>query len=285
MISTLRKEQSQMFSQMLKDAVRVVEPAVIVSGKFLPVSEETTALPAHGLPGGSWTGSAAKGVVHKLEPGQWAIAIAPVTHAFLGNPLWVVCASADTSSPTEDALDTIEHYRVNFDALGRLAVNDALDDGQLFANNLPMIGHWNLIGGKHEFLQPPSHVDRRLAARQRRLLARAGGGVSATQVAQQLNVSEQEVDELRAAGRLLAVPDPDSQELVYPACQFEGPRIVKGLAEGLSDFAIVSPWTRLYVLTSKDPALGGRTPIEALKHGDLDLVRELISVYGEQGGE
>jgi hypothetical protein len=137
----------------------------------------------------------------------------------------------------------------------------------------------------HESLLQRTSIDQELAARQRALLARAGGGLTTTQVAQRLNVSEHEVDELRATGRVLAVPDPDGGGWAYPACQFEGPRIVPGLSEVLSDFAVRSPWTRLYVLIGEDSALDRRTPIKALKEGDLDMVREIIRGYGQQGGE
>lgn len=127
-------------------------------------------------------------------------------------------------------------------------------------------------------------VSPELAARQRALLARAGGGLTATHVAQRLNVSLQKVEEMRVAGRLLGLRDPDNQEWTYPAAQFEGQQIVPGLPELLAEFAVKSAWTQLYVLISKDPALNGRSPIDALKYGDLDAVREIVSGYGEQGG-
>jgi hypothetical protein len=115
-----------------------------------------------------------------------------------------------------------------------------------------------------------------------KLLTRAGGGLTATEIASRLGVDSQRVGRLRETHNLLAVPDPNGNWL-YPACQFEGNEVTPGLKEVLSEFAVTNPWTRLYVLISHDSALSGRSPIEALRDGDLEAVRRIVRGYGQQG--
>ena len=117
----------------------------------------------------------------------------------------------------------------------------------------------------------------------RSLLARAGGGLTAQKVAALLRIQGRDVDRLRGREHLIAVPSPDSEGWLYPACQFEERRVVPGLDEVIPEFAVKSPWTRLYVLMSNEPALSGRSPIEALKDGDLEAVQQLVRGYGQQG--
>ena len=122
----------------------------------------------------------------------------------------------------------------------------------------------------------------RTAIRRRSLLASGGGGLTATQVASQLGTNTRDVDQLRMSDRLLAVPDPN-QNWLYPAFQFKGNQVVPGLDDVIAGFAVRSPWTRLYVLTSRDPALSGRTLMEALADGDVEAVQKLVCGYGQQG--
>lgn len=127
-------------------------------------------------------------------------------------------------------------------------------------------------------------LDASLVSPRHALLERAGKGLTISQVGERLNLPADEVDELRNTGRILAVHNLDGRGWVYPACQFDGSQIVPGLADVLSNFTIKNAWTRLYVLIGEDQALGGRTPIEALKDGDLDTVCQIVRDYGQQGG-
>lgn len=126
-------------------------------------------------------------------------------------------------------------------------------------------------------------ADAKLAERQRSLLQRAGGGLRVEEVARLLKLSEREVEQRRAAQSLLAVRDSDSGTWIYPACQFKGGRAVPGLAQVLAGFTMQNPWTQLYVLISEDPALDGRTPVQALAEGETDAVLSIARGYGEQG--
>jgi hypothetical protein len=53
---------------------------------------------------------------------------------------------------------------------------------------------------------------------------------------------------------------------------------IPGLEQLLEEFQMQSPRTRLYILTSPDPACFGVSPIDALRQ-----VRDLIRNYGEMG--
>lgn len=117
----------------------------------------------------------------------------------------------------------------------------------------------------------------------RDLLRRAGGGLTATQAAAALGISRQAVDKRRLRGTLLAVPN-GSGDYLYPACQFDTGGVVPNLEEALKAFQIRDPWTQLSVLISKAPSLSMRTPIAALRAGDLDRVRATLDSFGEQGG-
>jgi hypothetical protein len=304
--SSTQPRQSENMLTIQRDAKhRTVER--FISGEPPRITEDTdvssTSPHTRALPGRSWTGA----LVGQLEESQVVVATVSaadaLTSASVGGSLFIAAdrPTVDTSNMTEVAL---KHHLVPSNSL-RVCIANMVENASELTNYVSVsralrgriteIAEYFVatlrsdepisIGELRESLQQRGRIDQELAARQRALLARAGGALTTTQVAQRLNVSEQEVDELRTAGRLLAVPDPDSQGWAYPACQLEGPRIVTGLSEVLSDFAVKSPWTRLYMLISEDPALDGRTPIEALKDVDLELVREIVRGYGQQGGD
>jgi hypothetical protein len=288
----IRTRQSEKSMQTIHSDARdreVNKLRVLVSREMPRVTEETgvswTSFHTRGLPGGGWTSGTVGALARQLEATQVVVANVPAGGAL--DSTWVgrnICImvmgpTSDTSNAVEDASELKRHLlpsstmrRRITEVAGRFVATVRSDDTVS-------------ISELRENSQQGAPIDQDLAARQRALLDRAGGGLTTTEVAQRLNVSEQEVDELRAAGRLVAVPDPDSLGWAYPACQFEGPQIVPGLPEVLSDFSVKSPWTRLYVLIGEDPALDGRTPFEALKDGDLDMVREIVSGYGQQGGD
>lgn len=68
-----------------------------------------------------------------------------------------------------------------------------------------------------------------------------------------------------------------SGRVVYPAFQFDGRSPVAGLRAVLEVFETVSvsPWTLASWLSSRSSELDGRTPVEALRSGDVDAVRDV----------
>lgn len=86
-------------------------------------------------------------------------------------------------------------------------------------------------------------------------------------------VTKQAVSDRVSRHRLLALRT-GSGRLVYPAFQFNGHDVTPGLAEVLATVHpdAVSAWTVASWLTTPDPALRRRTPIEALHDGAIDDV-------------
>ena len=82
-------------------------------------------------------------------------------------------------------------------------------------------------------------------------------------------------------GSLLGLPQ-GGTEVLYPACQFtRDGQVVAGFPEVLRAFRIENPYTRLAVLITPSPALGGRTPLDALAAGDRTGAVQAARAYGE----
>jgi len=87
------------------------------------------------------------------------------------------------------------------------------------------------------------------------------------------NVTKQAVSDRVRRHRLLALRT-GSGRLVYPAFQFSGRAVIDGLGDVL---AVVAPddtesWYVASWLTTADPNLSNRTPIQALRDGDAEAV-------------
>jgi hypothetical protein len=91
-------------------------------------------------------------------------------------------------------------------------------------------------------------------------------------VQRRLLISRQAVAAKAARRRLLRVITAEGDHL-YPVWQFDGGRVVPGLADVLSLFPerSVDGWTVAAWLRSPDPDLGG-SPFEVLDRGELDRV-------------
>lgn len=116
------------------------------------------------------------------------------------------------------------------------------------------------------------------------LVRKAGGLLSAAEVARMLGITRQAVDKRRGGGKLLAVKV--GGDWRYPAAQF-GPGGVTpaGLEEVIAGMADSGPWVTLDFLLAEDTVLEGRTPLQTLRDGDLDIIRRLLAqretdVYG-----
>lgn len=113
----------------------------------------------------------------------------------------------------------------------------------------------------------------------RRLLEEAGGAYEVSAVAEFLGITPAAVHQRRHRGTLLAIRAPNGQ-WVYPAFQFEPPALANEIGRVLTAFRTEEPWTKLSVLLSAAPSLGGRRPIDALRGGDLEGAIEAVASYG-----
>lgn len=92
-------------------------------------------------------------------------------------------------------------------------------------------------------------------------------------VQRRLRISRQAVASKAARRRLLRVITVEDEH-VYPVWQFDGGKLIAGLAEVLALFpeSAVDGWTLAAWLRSDDPDLG-EPPLDALARGELDRVR------------
>ncbi|AKT42251.1 hypothetical protein [Chondromyces crocatus] len=114
------------------------------------------------------------------------------------------------------------------------------------------------------------------------LLDDEGGLLDAGEVAIQLRIPLDEVEERRGAGELIAV-ELEHQTYGYPAWQFVGPMLLPDIDKVLVILAGDPPLTRMRFFLSSHPLLGGKRPLDMLRRGVLDPVIRAAQVFGEQG--
>lgn len=142
--------------------------------------------------------------------------------------------------------------------------------------------------GSEAALAPLARADPLARARlrgieeRRRLLSAEGGSIGAQEVARLLHVSRQAVHKRQRAGRLLGV-DCGRHGLAFPVWQFGPEGVIPGLEEVLDALQGWEPWSQLAFLLSESDALGGETPLEALRQGDMAAVLRAARTLGEQG--
>jgi hypothetical protein len=118
----------------------------------------------------------------------------------------------------------------------------------------------------------------------RRLIDENGGALTAIQAAEIVGISRQMVDRRRSAGKLLAVTT-GRHGYRYPVWQFDDSGVLPGLEDVLKVLAHEDEWMQVAFFVSRNPRLEDRTPIDALKAGELDAVLDAAAVYGEHGAE
>ena len=105
-------------------------------------------------------------------------------------------------------------------------------------------------------------------------------GLTRDEAAARIGVQANQVTNLLHDGKLLALDGPDGLRL--PAWQFD-PEARRGRVEGIDRVTAVFPGRILGLsswMTTTNPALGGRTPREALLDGDLEQVVALAEHIG-----
>ncbi len=166
-------------------------------------------------------------------------------------------------SATIEALGEALSAPTDFGAVAR-----ALGDPAAFAASRP--------------LDPLADAWARGAVERERLSVDAGGLLSAEEAGRALGgISRQAVDKRRRSLQLLGVRV--ASDWRYPAVQIERDgQVVPGLAAVLAGLATLGPWAQLGFLLAKDDALGGLTPLDALRQGGTaaDDVRRIVQGIG-----
>jgi hypothetical protein len=111
-----------------------------------------------------------------------------------------------------------------------------------------------------------------------RLAEAAGGLLSAEEAGKALGITRQAVDKRRVAGRLLAVRIRGDWH--YPSAQFRDGEVLPGIEKVVAGMPEASPWSVLDFMLAPDDALGGRSPLAALRAGDGAPVRRLLAARG-----
>lgn len=124
-------------------------------------------------------------------------------------------------------------------------------------------------------LDPLAGAVARAAEARTALVEAAGGFLGAEATARLLGVTRQAVDKRRAARRLLGVRV--AGDWHYPAAQFAEGETVPGLDAVLAGMPEAGPWSVLDALLAPEDALGGASPLEALRAGRLAEVRHWLA--------
>jgi hypothetical protein len=116
----------------------------------------------------------------------------------------------------------------------------------------------------------------------RRLIEENGGTLNAEHVSQHLGITRQAVEKRRRAGKLIALTM-GRHGYRYPVWQLTKSGVLPGFDKVLAVLASHDEWMQTAFFVSANPRLGGRTPIETLKAGELESVLDAAEAYGEHG--
>jgi hypothetical protein len=115
------------------------------------------------------------------------------------------------------------------------------------------------------------------------LLGEEGEPLSASAVGRLMGISPDEVEERRAAGRLIALPQKGA--FAFPSWQFAAGGALAGLEDVLADLRLHNhhPLAELRFFLSPNLRLDNATPLARLRGGMIDEVRRAARAYGEHG--
>jgi hypothetical protein len=109
------------------------------------------------------------------------------------------------------------------------------------------------------------------------LLSSEGGVCSTREMADALGVTRQAVDKRRKSATLIGVRL-GKRGFMYPVWQIG----LDGLDRVLAELQGYDPWTRLAFMLTPNSWLRERTPLDALRNGEIEQVVEAAQGYGEQ---
>ena len=118
--------------------------------------------------------------------------------------------------------------------------------------------------------------------KQHALLEASGGTLSAEQTAEVLGISRQAVDKRRRQGRLIGLTR-GGRGYAYPAWQFENGRTLPNLEKVLEVLCKDDPWMQMAFFVNVNDRLNGKSPLDALRQGQLDSVLLAAAGFGEHG--
>jgi hypothetical protein len=114
------------------------------------------------------------------------------------------------------------------------------------------------------------------------LLRARGGSWSVKRVAAHLGLTRQAVDQRRRANKLIG-PAVGRHGYRYPMWQFSGGGVVRGLEDVLAVLSPHDPWAQVIFMLSPSDRLDGAIPLDALREGQIEEVRNAAALFGEHG--
>ena len=116
----------------------------------------------------------------------------------------------------------------------------------------------------------------------KRLIEAEGGSLSSEQMAEVLHLSRQAVDKRRKTNRLVGL-DAGRHGYIYPGWQVTKSGMLNGLEAVLGELKDHDPWMRVQFMLQPNSRLNDRSPLEALRGGDIASVRAAARALGEHG--
>ncbi len=116
----------------------------------------------------------------------------------------------------------------------------------------------------------------------RNLLSLEGGYLSAEEFAKSLNISTSLLSDIRKDGKIIGI-DTVNGAPVFPMWQLERGKLLPGLDKVLQTLNDFDPWMKLSFMVRPNAALEMRSPLQALRSGDINAVNRAAKLYGEQG--
>ena len=189
------------------------------------------------------------------------------------------------------ATDLRKVFRRRTEALIQRLSEQASDDALAAALEAPsdvgglarLLSDLATVGMEVESIDPFAEAIARGVEAKQELLRDAGGGWSSTQAATHLGMTRQAVDKRRKAGKLLALQS-GRGDYIYPVCQFTEDGVLTGLDRFLAACPPSGGWSRLDLLLTRAEEIADRSPLEALRGGDVEAAALAASMFGEMGG-
>jgi hypothetical protein len=174
------------------------------------------------------------------------------------------------TNPTEAVRDAFRRRAAQaIDHIARSASGEALTEALAAPTDFGAVAR--AMGDASAFpaalqLDPLADALARGAAEREQLVVKAAGLLSADAAGRAVGITRQAIDKRRRGRQLLAVKV--GNDWRYPAAQFgSAGEAVPGLAGILDALADLQPWAVLDFLLADDAALGGISPLEALRRG------------------
>ncbi|MGL5034123.1 MAG: hypothetical protein ACRC6M_10030 [Microcystaceae cyanobacterium] len=112
----------------------------------------------------------------------------------------------------------------------------------------------------------------------KRFLSKQGGALTNIEACSILGCSLLELETMRRNHQVLGLSV--NGDLVYPAWQFVGSKVLTGLDKVLAALKDDGAWTQMLFLLTGDIRLDGATPLKQLKEGKFDQVVWAAKCYG-----